>query len=245
MNAMQQPAAPRTDISDRRPGLWRMVAAVEVALAVVAVLLDLFVPTLVLLGLAAVSLAARRQGLGALGLRRVARPGRMCLHVVAMAVAWTVLTFLLIKPVLEHVLGQREDMSQYAGLQGDLANLLGLLAVSWILAAFGEELAYRGFLLTRLREVLPAGTVGLDPAGIRWLRTVLREFAENGGTVLVSSHVLAEMVQTVDHVVIIARGRFVAERSLDELTSQSVATVRVRTQQPAVLQAAAEAAGFP
>jgi membrane protease YdiL (CAAX protease family) len=166
MTAMQQPAAPRTGISDRRPGLWRMVAAVEVALAVVAVLLDLFVPTLVLLGLAAVSLAARRQGLGTLGLRRVARPGRMCLQVVAMALAWTVLTFLLIKPVLEHVLGQREDMSQYAGLQGDLANLAGLLAVSWILAAFGEELAYRGFLLTRLRDLLPAGTVGTVVAAV-------------------------------------------------------------------------------
>lgn len=168
MTARQQPApAPdRTGLTGTRPGLWRIVAAVEVVLAVAAVLLDLLVPTLVLLALAAVSLAVRRQGLGTLGLRRVARPGRMCLQVVAMAVAWTALTFLLIKPALEHVLRQREDMSQYAGLQGDLATLLGLLAVSWILAAFGEEVAYRGFLLTRLREVLPAGTGGTVLAAV-------------------------------------------------------------------------------
>jgi len=90
----------------------------------------------------------------------------MCLQVVAMATAWTVLTFVLIQPGLGHLLGQREDMSQYAGLQGNLPTLLGLLAVSWTLAAFGEELAYRGYLLTRLREVLPAGTVATVLASV-------------------------------------------------------------------------------
>ena len=160
------PVARRARTRVPRPGLWRFVAAVEVALAGAAVLLDLLLPTLVLLVLAAVSLAARRQGLGTLGLRVPARPGRMCLQVAAMAIAWTALTFLLIKPVLEHALGQREDMSQYAGLQGNLPELLGLMAVSWILAAFGEELAYRGFLLTRLREVLPTGTAGTVVAAV-------------------------------------------------------------------------------
>ena len=60
---------------------------------------------------------------------------------------------------------------------------------------------------------------GLDPKAIRWLRELLRSFAHDGGTVLVSSHVLAEVAQTVDRVVIIDRGRLVAEGSLDELTS--------------------------
>jgi membrane protease YdiL (CAAX protease family) len=90
----------------------------------------------------------------------------MCLQVVVAAAGWTVLTFVLIKPALEHLIGRREDMSQYAGLQGDLPYLLGLLALAWTLAAFGEELAYRGFLLTRLREVLSAGTVGTVLASV-------------------------------------------------------------------------------
>jgi ABC-2 type transport system ATP-binding protein len=60
---------------------------------------------------------------------------------------------------------------------------------------------------------------GLDPAGVHWLRGFLRRFAERGRTVLVSSHVLAEVAQTVDRVMIIDRGRLRASGSLVELTS--------------------------
>jgi ABC-2 type transport system ATP-binding protein len=59
---------------------------------------------------------------------------------------------------------------------------------------------------------------GLDPAGVHWLRQFLRRFAEQGRTVLVSSHILAEAAQTVDRVVILNRGRLVASGRLDELT---------------------------
>jgi ABC-2 type transport system ATP-binding protein len=59
---------------------------------------------------------------------------------------------------------------------------------------------------------------GLDPVGMHWLRGFLRRFAEEGRTVLVSSHVLAEVAQTVDQIVIIDRGKIVRTASLDELT---------------------------
>jgi len=68
-----------------------------------------------------------------------------------------VLTFVLIRPALEHLTGSREDMSSYAGLQGNLGALLGLLVLAWTLAAVGEEVAHRGYLLTRLRDALPGG----------------------------------------------------------------------------------------
>ena len=58
---------------------------------------------------------------------------------------------------------------------------------------------------------------GLDPAGVHWLRGFLRGFAERGRTVLVSSHVLAEVAQTVDDVVIISAGRLAATVAMDEL----------------------------
>jgi ABC-2 type transport system ATP-binding protein len=61
---------------------------------------------------------------------------------------------------------------------------------------------------------------GLDPAGVHWLRRFLRRFAEQGRTVLVSSHMLAEAAQTVDQVVIINRGRRVASGRLDDLTER-------------------------
>jgi ABC-2 type transport system ATP-binding protein len=66
--------------------------------------------------------------------------------------------------------------------------------------------------------VLDEPANGLDPIGVRWLRGFLRSFAERGGSVLVSSHVLAEVAQAVDQVVIIDRGRLVATARLDELT---------------------------
>lgn len=67
--------------------------------------------------------------------------------------------------------------------------------------------------------VLDEPANGLDPAGVHWLRSFLRSFAEAGRTVLVSSHVLAEVAQAVDQVMIIDRGRLVAAARLDELTS--------------------------
>jgi ABC-2 type transport system ATP-binding protein len=60
---------------------------------------------------------------------------------------------------------------------------------------------------------------GLDPAGVRWLRTFLQSFAAQGRTVLVSSHLLAEVAQTVDRILIIDHGRLLASGRLDDLTS--------------------------
>jgi ABC-2 type transport system ATP-binding protein len=60
---------------------------------------------------------------------------------------------------------------------------------------------------------------GLDPEGVRWLRDLLRGFAAEGGTVLVSSHMLAEVAQTVDNVVIVDGGRLVRQAPLAELTA--------------------------
>ena len=79
--------------------------------------------------------------------------------------------------------------------------------------------------------VLDEPANGLDPEGMRWLRDFLRTFASNGGSVLVSSHVLAEVEQTVDRVVIINHGRFVAEAALDEITARVTSSVRVRSPQ--------------
>jgi ABC-2 type transport system ATP-binding protein len=84
---------------------------------------------------------------------------------------------------------------------------------------------------------------GLDPEGIRWLRGLLRNLAGEGRTVLVSSHALAEAAQTVDHVVVISRGRLVTQAPLSELTTQASPVVRIRTPDPARLQAMVNADG--
>jgi ABC-2 type transport system ATP-binding protein len=77
--------------------------------------------------------------------------------------------------------------------------------------------------------VLDEPANGLDPEGIRWLRNFLRSFAGAGGTVFVSSHVLAEVSQLADEVVIIHRGKLVAHQTVAELTLQAAGATRVRS----------------
>jgi ABC-2 type transport system ATP-binding protein len=72
---------------------------------------------------------------------------------------------------------------------------------------------------------------GLDPEGVHWLRLFMRGFGSAGKTVLVSSHVLAEVAQTVDRVVIIDKGRLVTIAALDELTAGITAGVRIRARE--------------
>jgi ABC-2 type transport system ATP-binding protein len=100
-----------------------------------------------------------------------------------------------------------------------------------------QRLALAGALLGEPEVlVLDEPANGLDPEGINWLRQYLRAFADQGGTVLVSSHLLAEVAQTVDDVVIIARGRLVTQSSLAELSNRTRRAVRVRTPQVETLR---------
>ena len=92
--------------------------------------------------------------------------------------------------------------------------------------------------------VLDEPANGLDPEGMRWLREFLRSFAADGKTVFVSSHVLAEVSQTVDRVVIINKGRLVIESPLEQLTARVAGAVRVRTAQRAELERLLRASGL-
>jgi len=86
--------------------------------------------------------------------------------------------------------------------------------------------------------VLDEPANGLDPEGVRWLRDFLRSFAAGGRTVLVSSHALAEVAQTVDRVLIINRGRLIVESTLGQLTARVGGSVRVRSPQAGALREA-------
>jgi uncharacterized protein len=158
--ALKQPLASAVESSSRTGYRWRAAAAVEVALAAAAILLDLLVPTVVLLAMAVVSLIVRRDGPRTLGLVRPARPVPLAAKVFGLSVTWTLLVLAGFMLVLEHLTGEQQDVSQFAPLQGNLRLLLFMLLLTWTLAVVGEELAFRGYVQTRIREVLP-GSAGV------------------------------------------------------------------------------------
>jgi ABC-2 type transport system ATP-binding protein len=90
--------------------------------------------------------------------------------------------------------------------------------------------------------VLDEPANGLDPEGIAWLRTFLKAFAKSGRTVLISSHLLAEVEQTIDQVVIISRGQTVYNGPLEELRKSQQSRVIVQPADPAKLATALQAA---
>jgi ABC-2 type transport system ATP-binding protein len=92
--------------------------------------------------------------------------------------------------------------------------------------------------------LLDEPTNGLDPAGVHWLRSLLRARADTGGTVLVSSHLLAELALSADQVVIVKGGRLVTQGSVAEITRGRRAGVRVTTPQVHQLRDALEARGI-
>ena len=85
---------------------------------------------------------------------------------------------------------------------------------------------------------------GLDPSGIRWLRSLLKRFAADGKTVLFSSHLLSEVAQIADEVVVINRGILVAHSTVANLEAKAIGGVRVTTSQPERLRDALIAAAM-
>jgi ABC-2 type transport system ATP-binding protein len=92
--------------------------------------------------------------------------------------------------------------------------------------------------------VLDEPANGLDPQGIRWLRELLQSLAARGRTILISSHVLAEVEQIADEVVIIHRGKFVQHATTAELAARAAGGIRVRSPQADRLRAVLEQAGI-
>src|SRR5262249_60664628 len=99
--------------------------------------------------------------------------------------------------------------------------------------ALGRRLALAAALLVNRPVLLFDEPVnGLDPEGIRWVRTLMRTLASQGRTVFVSSHLLAEMANTADRLVVIGKGKLIASTTVAEFVGRSGAdTVRVRSPQ--------------
>jgi ABC-2 type transport system ATP-binding protein len=85
---------------------------------------------------------------------------------------------------------------------------------------------------------------GLDPEGIRWIRDLMRGYAAEGRTVLVSSHLMSEMALTADHLVVIGKGRLITDAPLDDVLRHNTRDeTLVRTEEPERLRALLTTAG--
>ncbi|HEX4525893.1 MAG TPA: ATP-binding cassette domain-containing protein [Gaiellaceae bacterium] len=127
----------------------------------------------------------------------------------------------------------------------ELIDLVGLHEVARVRAGkfslgMGQRLGIATALLGDPQTVMLDEPVnGLDPEGIQWIRGLLRGLASEGRTVFVSSHLMSEMSMTADHLIVIGRGRLIADTSVHEfVAAASKDLVRVRTPDPAALQQA-------
>ena len=133
----------------------------------------------------------------------------------------------------------------------DVLRLVGLQEVAdkppgGFSLGMGQRLGLATAVLSEPRVLMldePAN--GLDPQSIQWLRDFLTHYAQQGNSVLVSSHLLSEMELMADHLVVIARGRLIADESMAQFVARSTKNdVLVRSSDPLALRAALSAAGL-
>jgi ABC-2 type transport system ATP-binding protein len=132
--------------------------------------------------------------------------------------------------------GRVEEVIELVGLREVARKRVGSFSLG-----MGQRLGIAAALLGDPATVIldePAN--GLDPEGIHWIRNLLKGLAAEGRTVFLSSHLMSEMAQTAEHLIVVGRGRLIADTSVAEFVrrASSDANVRVRSPQPVELREA-------
>jgi ABC-2 type transport system ATP-binding protein len=124
--------------------------------------------------------------------------------------------------------GRVSEVIDLVGLQDVARKRVGGFSLG-----MGQRLGVAAALLGNPRVlILDEPANGLDPEGILWIRTLLKRLAKEGRTVFLSSHLMAEMAQTADHLVVIGRGRLIADTSVDEFVRRASSGAAVRVVSP-------------
>ena len=125
-----------------------------------------------------------------------------------------------------------DDVIDMVGLSDVASKRVGAFSLG-----MGQRLGIASALLADPDVLLLDEPVnGLDPDGVRWIRNLLRGFADEGRTVFLSSHLMSEMALTADHVIVIGRGRLLRDQSMTDFIASAGATrVRVRSPEAARL----------
>jgi CAAX protease family protein len=149
----------RSNPPARQSTRWAAIELTLVVLIVAAfaagVLPVTEVPALLILGW----VSLRRRGLrwSSVGLRRPEN-GRRAALLIAAGVAYAIISLYTLDPLLDRLTGHPADLSEFADVRGNASMLAFWLLVSWLLGAFGEEMAYRGYIINRISDLLPQRT---------------------------------------------------------------------------------------
>jgi membrane protease YdiL (CAAX protease family) len=133
--------------------LWKIISLIELLIAFLVIFLDLFIPTIIILGIMIISLLIRKEKISSLGFKKTENVFSMAMNVLLLVIVWTFLQLALFMPVLNHLTGTTQDLSAFENLKGNMGNLLFFLILTWTLAAFGEEIVYRGYLQKRIYDI--------------------------------------------------------------------------------------------
>ena len=140
---------------------WKIITIVELVVAAAVVLLDIFLPTLVILGMIFVSLLIHREHIRSLGFKRPQSWARMIGFAFILAVFLQLLDAGVVLPIMNRLTGTTIDYSGFANLKGNIGQLVLLLVFSWTLAALGEEIVYRGYFQKLLTNLFGSNLPGL------------------------------------------------------------------------------------
>ena len=140
---------------------WKIITIVELVVAAVVILLDLFLPTLVILGMLFVSLLIRREHIRLLGFKRPQSWKRMIVFAFISVVFLQLFDVGVVLPIMNRMTGTTIDYSGFANLKGNTGQLVLLFVLSWTLAALGEEIVYRGYFQKLLTDLFGSNLPGV------------------------------------------------------------------------------------
>jgi ABC-2 type transport system ATP-binding protein len=150
------------------------------------------------------------------------------------------------RSAFHHLLAMAQTHGIPRSRVGEVLDLVGLQDVAYkrfggFSLGMGQRLGIAAALLGDPQVlILDEPANGLDPEGILWIRTLLKDLAADGRTVFLSSHLMSEIAQTADHLIVIGRGRLIADTTVDAVVAKASlgAAVHVRSPQAAELAAA-------
>ncbi len=136
------------------------LSLLEICAMTLLVVFDVLLPSLLIIVVGFAFLLIRKEKPDIFNTKVWARPLRFCLIGLGLALLLSLIDYGLVIPLLNHLTGTTQDMTAFSELKGNTRMFLLLLAYSWIIAAAGEEIAYRGFFQNRIISVFTNKTLG-------------------------------------------------------------------------------------